>query len=171
MKPRFLLLTFCVVCHQALAQQIEVYFSPKGGCTDAVVRELDAAEATVQVQAYSFTSAPIAKALVNAYRRGVKIEVILDRSQRTEEYSEADFLRNMGIPVRIDARHQIAHNKVMVIDDGVVITGSFNFTKAAEERNAENVLVIRGNKELAKLYLQNWQWRWDATETYKRKDK
>jgi phosphatidylserine/phosphatidylglycerophosphate/cardiolipin synthase-like enzyme len=165
MKPRLTILFLLVVCHQALAQQIEVHFSPKGGCTEAVVRELDAAKATVLVQAYSFTSAPIAKALVNAHKRGVKIEVILDKSQRTEKYSEADFLYNMSIPVRIDARHQIAHNKVMVIDDAVVITGSFNFTKGAAEKNAENLLVIR-DKALAAKYKGNWQAHAEHSEPY-----
>ena len=115
----------------------------------------------------SFTSAPIAKALVEAHKRGVKIEVILDKSQRTEKYSEADFLRNMGIPVRIDAKHAIAHNKVMVIDDGVVITGSFNFTKAAEENNAENLLVIR-DKALAVKYTANWKAHAGHSEAYER---
>ena len=70
----------------------------------------------------------------------------------------------------VDDDFAIAHNKIMILDDETVITGSFNFTKAAEERNAENVLVIRGNKDLAKFYLQNWQWRWDASEAYKRKE-
>lgn len=106
--------------------------------------------------AYSFTSALIAKAIVDAHRRGVHVEVILDSSQRSEKYSEADFLHNMGIPVRIDAKHQIAHNKVMVIDGQTVITGSFNFTNAAEEHNAENLLVIR-DKALAEKYTANWQ--------------
>jgi phosphatidylserine/phosphatidylglycerophosphate/cardiolipin synthase-like enzyme len=122
---------------------IEVYFSPKGGCTEAVVRELGAAKATVLVQAYSFTSAPIAKALVDAHKRGVKVEVILDKSQRTEKYSSATFMVNMGIPTKIDTQHAIAHNKIMVIDGATVITGSFNFTKNAEENNAENLLVNR----------------------------
>jgi len=72
--------------------QIDVYFSPEGGCTDAVVHALNHATNTVLVQAYSSTSAPIAKALVTAYRRGVKIQVILDKSQRTEKYSSATFL-------------------------------------------------------------------------------
>jgi len=135
---------------------IQVYFSPKGGCTEAVVKELSAAKTSVLVQAYSFTSAPIAKALLEAHKRGVKVEVILDKSQRTEKYSEADFLVNVGIPVRIDAQHAIAHNKIMVIDGATVITGSFNFTKNAEENNAENLLVIR-SPELAAKYAANWQ--------------
>jgi phosphatidylserine/phosphatidylglycerophosphate/cardiolipin synthase-like enzyme len=134
----------------------EVYFSPHGGCTESIIRELNKAKSTVLVQAYSFTSAPIAKALLNAHKRGVKVEVILDKSQRTQKYSSATFFFNAGIPVKIDAQHAIAHNKVMIIDGETVITGSFNFTKAAEENNAENLLVIR-DKKLAERYTKNWQ--------------
>ena len=154
MKLRLAFL-LCLLCHQVVAQQIEVYFSPQGGCTKAIVRELDAAKATVLVQAYCFTSVPIAKALVNAHNRGVRIEVILDRSRGTAKYSEADFLQHAGILVKIDACHKIAHNKVMVIDDVVVITGSFNFTKQAETSNSENLLVIQ--KGLAAKYTGNWK--------------
>ena len=134
----------------------QVYFSPRGGCTDAVIKELNKAKSTVLVQAFSFTSAPIAKAILNAHKRGVKVEVILDKSQRTEKYSSATFFYNSGIPVKIDSQHAIAHNKVMIIDGETVITGSFNFTKAAEEKNAENLLVIRDEK-LAERYIENWQ--------------
>ena len=149
---------------------IDAYFSPKGGCTEAVVKEINAAKKIILVQAYSFTSAPIAKALVEAHKRRVDVRVILDRSQRTEKYSEADFLHNMGIPTWIDARHAIAHNKVMVIDGGTVITGSFNFTKNAEENNAENLLVIRSPK-LAAKYAANWKTHAEHSEPYKGKDK
>jgi phosphatidylserine/phosphatidylglycerophosphate/cardiolipin synthase-like enzyme len=144
---------------------LEVYFSPNGGCTDAVIRELNKAKSTVLVQAYTFTSAPIAKALLNAHKRGVKVEVILDKSQRTDQYSSATFFFNAGIPVKIDAAHAIAHNKVMVVDGETVITGSFNFTKAAEENNAENLLVIHDRK-LADLYTKNWQEHERHSEVY-----
>lgn len=133
----------------------DVRFSPKGGCTEAVVEALKQAKTTVLVQAYSFTSAPIAAALVDAHRRGVKIQVLLDKSQRTEKYSSADFVAHAGIPTSIDDKHAIAHNKVMVIDGRTVITGSFNFTKAAEEHNAENLLVIQ-DAALAEKYAANW---------------
>ena len=86
-----------------------VYFSPHGGCTEAVVEALDKAKSTVLVQAYSFTSVPIAKALVGARRRGVKVQVVLDKSQCTEKYSSATFVDNNGIPCFIDAQHAIAH--------------------------------------------------------------
>ncbi len=149
---------------------VSVFFSPKGGCTEAVVKELDAARATILVEAYSFTSTPIAKALVDAHKRGIKVEVILDKSQRTEKYSSATFLVNMGIPTLIDAVHAIAHNKIMVIDDTTVITGSFNFTKAAEENNAENLLVIR-SPELAAKYTANWKAHAAHSEPYEAKTK
>ena len=71
---------------------IQVYFSPNGGCTDAAVREINAAKTTILVQAYRFTSPPIAKALVDAHKRCVQIQVILDKSQRSEKYSSADFV-------------------------------------------------------------------------------
>jgi len=136
--------------------QVQVYFSPRGGCTEAIVSVIGQAKSEILVQAYSFTSAPIAKALVEAHKRGVRVQVILDRSQRKEKYSSADFTAHAGIPTYIDAAHAIAHNKVMVIDQAVVITGSFNFTKAAEGNNAENLLVIR-SKDLAKVYIENWE--------------
>lgn len=147
---------------------IEVYFSPRGGCTEAIVRELANAQSTVLVQAYSFTSAPIAKALVAAHQRGVRVEVILDSSQKSDKYSEADFLANMGIPTRLDGQHAIAHNKVMVIDNRVVITGSFNFTRSAETSNAENLLVIR-DAVLAERYAANWVEHAAHSEPYRKR--
>ncbi|MFH1293966.1 MAG: phospholipase D family protein [Pseudomonadota bacterium] len=135
----------------------EVCFSPQGGCTDAINKALRQARQEILVQAYSFTSAPIAKALLDAHKRGVKVHVILDKSQKTQKYSSssATFLKNSRIPTFIDDKHAIAHNKIMIIDRETVITGSFNFTKAAEEKNAENVLIIR-DKGLAKVYMENW---------------
>lgn len=144
---------------------VDVYFSPKGGATEACVAAITAAKSTINVQAYSFTSAPIAGALVEAKKRGVKIEVILDKSQRTEKYSEADFVAHAGIPTYIDAKHQIAHNKIIIIDGAVVITGSFNFTKSAESSNAENLLVIHDPK-MAARYLVNWSEHKAHSEAY-----
>jgi phosphatidylserine/phosphatidylglycerophosphate/cardiolipin synthase-like enzyme len=166
----FVFITISPIRSQEKPISWEVYFSPQSGCTDAIIRELDKAKSTVLVQAYSFTSAPIAKTLLNAYKRGVKVEVILDKSQRTQQYSSATFLYNQGIPVKIDAQHAIAHNKVMIIDGETVITGSFNFTKAAEENNAENLLVIHDRK-LAERYTKNWQEHEKHSEVYAGRDR
>lgn len=166
-----LVITLCLSSF-AVAEQftsngtIDVYFSPHGGATEAVVRELNGAKSEILVQAYSFTSAPIAKALVSAKKRGIKIEVVLDKSQRKEKYTSADFVAHAGIPTYIDDRHAIAHNKIIIIDKQTLITGSFNFTKAAEEKNAENLLVLKGNKPLVERYIQNFMEHKGHSEVY-----
>ncbi|MGA8833977.1 MAG: phospholipase D family protein [Desulfomonilaceae bacterium] len=118
---------------------VHVFFSPNGGCTNAIIKEIDNAKSEILVQAYSFTSTAIAKALLNAHKRGVKVEAVLDKSQRKEKYTSATFLANSRIPTFIDSVHAIAHNKIMIIDGTTVITGSFNFTKGAEVRKADNI--------------------------------
>ena len=170
-----LLLVFILGCSNSQATDInlnntpaQVYFSPHGGCTDALVKEIDKAKSEILVQAYSFTSKEIAKALVDAHKRGVHVETILDKSNKSQKYSAADFTFNMGISTFIDAEHAIAHNKIMVIDKETVITGSFNFTKAAEEKNAENLLILK-SKELAKIYIDNWNSHKNHSQEYQGK--
>jgi phosphatidylserine/phosphatidylglycerophosphate/cardiolipin synthase-like enzyme len=126
---------------QARLTPVDVRFSPKGGCLNAILDEIGEAKRSVHVLACSFTSAPIAKALVDAKARGVLIEVVIDRKRI--RHLEAKFLTNQGIPIWADGKHAIAHNSVMVIDGKVVITGSLDLTKVAEESNAENVLILR----------------------------
>lgn len=131
-------------------------FSPKGGCTAAIVAELSTARREILVQAYSFTCPDIAKALIAAAQRRVKVIIILDRSNEAETYSELGELTQHGLEVWIDACHAIAHNKVMVVDRKTVLTGSFNFTRQAEHENAENLLVLRHQRELAERYRSNF---------------
>ena len=147
------------------AEHIQVFFSPHGGCTEAVVENLGRATTSVLVQAYSFTSTPIAKALADAKKRGVNVRVILDKSNLTGQYSSADFVAHANIPTYIDSKHAISHNKIMVIDGKTILTGSFNFTKAAEGSNAENLLVIQ-DAVLAKVYSANWQTHLEHSQTY-----
>lgn len=150
-------LLFQIEAAEIAVPQIQVFFSPSGGCTEAIVTALNRATNNILVQAYSFTSAPIAKSLVDAHRRGVEVSVILDKSQRSEKYSSATFLLNSGIRTLIDDKHAIAHNKIMLIDNHKLITGSFNFTKAAEQSNAENLLIIDRDAALAQKYRDNWK--------------
>ncbi|HZL34547.1 MAG TPA: phospholipase D family protein [Tepidisphaeraceae bacterium] len=135
---------------------IAAYFSPGGGCTSAVVAQIEKATQTIDVQAYLFTSPPIAQAITQAYDRGVRIRVVLDKSQKTGHYSSATYLLNHHVPVYIDDQHALAHNKVMLLDGQVLITGSFNFTKSAEENNAENLLIIRDRPKLIAAYQANF---------------
>ncbi len=135
---------------------IRVYFTPGDSAESAIVEALLGAKESILVQAYSFTNPAIAAALVDARSRGVNVVILLDKSQRSQKYSAADFTNNAGVTTLIDDRHAIAHNKIMIIDGRVVITGSYNFTKAAEKSNAENVVIIESGA-VAEKYLNNWQ--------------
>jgi phosphatidylserine/phosphatidylglycerophosphate/cardiolipin synthase-like enzyme len=146
------------ILHRRLATppSVDVHFSPKGGCTDAVVHELKGARREILVLAYSFTSKSIAQALVDAKLRGVHVDIVLDHSNEKEEYTDLHFFLEQGLTPLVDPHHAIAHNKVMVLDSRTVITGSFNFTHQAEIENAENLLIIKGHPELVSAYRKDF---------------
>lgn len=153
----FLLLPLAVSAAEVQSSgTMSVYFSPHGGATEAIVKAINSAQREVLVLAYSFTSLPIAKALIEAKNRGVHVEAVLDKSQITAKYSAADFLANLGIATYIDSLHAIQHNKVVCVDRQILSTGSFNLTSAAEEKNAENLIVFYGNPTLVNLYVTNF---------------
>lgn len=135
-------------------------FTPAQACADLIVSILDHAQSEIRLQAYGFTSPPILSALVSAKRRGVDVAVILDKSDDRvssgRRGSAAEFVARAGIPVFIDYRPAIAHNKVIVVDKHIVVTGSYNFTAAAEHRNTENVTMI-DSSEVASRFLSNWE--------------
>jgi len=130
-------------------------FSPEGHCSSLLLDTIARARVSIRVQAYSFTADEIADALIAASRRGVDVSVIVDKSQTSERYSVLPMLNRAAIPVYIDYCCAIAHNKVMVIDNRFVVTGSYNFTRAADSKNAENLLIL-DDARLAQSYLANW---------------
>ena len=140
-------------------------FTPGNNCTQLIVDQINQAKQSIEVQSYSFTSKPIALALVQAQKRGVKVQIIFDKSQfECRRFSYASYFIRNNIPVWEDADLDIAHNKVMIFDRKTVETGSFNFTKAAQKYNAENVLIIQ-NPSLAQTYYKNWLSRQSAAKT------
>jgi phosphatidylserine/phosphatidylglycerophosphate/cardiolipin synthase-like enzyme len=141
---------------------VQVAFSPWDDAEGLVIDVIAEAQRQVLVQAFSFTSRRIAAALIAARRRGVEVLVTADREQTaTGEGNRIRELAAAGIPVWLETRYAAAHSKVMIIDAGTreatVVTGSFNWTAAAQRRNAENVLVLRRNRELAGAYEANWR--------------
>lgn len=146
----------------APSARVEVLFTPGDAAARRIIALIDGARREILVQVYSFTSHDVANALIRAHRRGVDVQVLADaglareiRKNRVRELARA------GVPVFLDAVHQSAHNKVVIIDRAlatpVVITGSYNFSYAAERKNAENVLIFTGDRALAKAYADNWQ--------------
>jgi phosphatidylserine/phosphatidylglycerophosphate/cardiolipin synthase-like enzyme len=141
------------------AEVLGVYFTPPANAAAALVNAIDASKREVLVQAYGFTHNAIAQALVRAHQRGVVVRVLLDQKSQSSNRYVMDVLTDAQIELRQDGKHAIAHNKVMVIDQAIVITGSFNFTNSAATRNAENFLVLK-SADLAEKYRLQWQNHW-----------
>lgn len=141
---------------------LQVLFTPEDNATRQIVLAIEQAQKQVLVQTYSFTSREIAQALIVAKQRGIDVQIIADAEQTNKiEFSKVPSIAAGGVPVFIDSLHSSAHNKVMIIDTEsttpIVITGSFNFTHAAQYKNAENLLIFRSNQALTAAYLENWQ--------------
>lgn len=139
-----------------------ICFTPGQNCTKKIIDQIDSAKQEILVQSYSFTSEPIADALMRAHKRKVKIICLFDKSY--EKQILILKMKNEGIEVKIDQVSGIAHNKVMIIDEYLVLTGSFNFTKAAQHRNVENSLHIK-SEEIAKKYKENFQKRYQLSRS------
>ena len=139
---------------------LEALFTPGDPIDTRLVALIDGAKREILVQAFSFTSRKIARALLAAHRRGVHVEILADRAQTLELAGSAvPGLARDGVPVWLDANFISAHNKVIVIDadtpGATLVTGSYNYTSAAQFRNAENVLIVRADPPLAAQYRDN----------------
>jgi phosphatidylserine/phosphatidylglycerophosphate/cardiolipin synthase-like enzyme len=162
-----LILISCAHIQQSSADDTlwQACFVPEENCADEMVTVIEKARSSIFLQTYSFTSAQIANALLRASKRGVHVEVILDKSARSAKYSSGDFLANKGIPVYIDSAHTMADDKVILIDEEIVITGSPNLTKPSLENNGENLLILH-HKFIANRYLENWKNHKRHSESY-----
>ncbi len=150
---------------------IELAFTPWDDAEGAIIKALLQARRAIHVQAYLFTSRALARALIEAKQRGVTVAVLADREMLVKgENSQIPRLAEAGIPIWLESRYAVAHNKIILIDpreaDATVITGSYNFTYSAQARNAENLLILRGNPALALAYLENWQRHRDEAAPY-----
>lgn len=132
-----------------------IWFSPKGNCTQAIVKEIDSAQVSIDYRMYNFTSAPIGDALVRAHNRGLKVRILLDDDEARKPHSQAAKCAKAGIPVYLDGKHAISHNKARIFDGKRVMFGSFNDSKSAEERNSEE-LVLEDDPQVVKQFQDNF---------------
>lgn len=140
---------------------VEVAFAPWDDAEGVVLRVIREARKEIFVQAFLFTSRNVSRALVEAWRRGLRVEVLADRDMNSRgDTTQIPALAAAGIPVALEVRYSAAHNKIIIADPNdaacAVVTGSYNFTYSARAKNAENVLVLRGNPPLARAYYNNW---------------
>ncbi len=136
----------------AFASNIEVGFSPEQTSLPLVLKTINSAKSSICMATYSFTSKPIAQALINAKNRGVKIKIVSDQKGNSGKYTATTFLANQGLDVRLNGNYAIMHNKFIVVDNQTLETGSFNYTDAAVKKNAENVIVMWNYPDVASRY-------------------
>lgn len=150
---------------------VQACFSPQGKCSAHILREIDAAKKELLVAVYAFTSDDLAAALVQARKRGVAVQVVIDREfDRANENSRGKLLETQKIPVRrlsgmitktAEKDAGLMHQKFAVIDRRIVFTGSYNWTHSAENRNDENLLIFHDAHPLAeeyrKTFIQLWE--------------
>lgn len=147
----------------------DVGFSPANGSLETVIKGIQSAHSEILVAAYGFTSKPIATALVEAQQRGVKVAVVADEKANGRSYSAVTYLANQGVPVHLNGHYSIHHHKFMVIDGKDLETGSFNYTAAATNKNAENVLLLWDVPNLAAVYAKEWHRLWAESTDLKQK--
>ncbi len=132
----------------------EICFSAIMDCSSIIQQYIMRANHSIYVMVYSFTQDRLGRALVDAARRGVEVLVIVEERQ-VSEYSEVERLRNAGVKVFLDGNPFLMHHKVAIIDGVFVITGSYNWSRSAEERNDENLVVLRG-EHVATLFIEEF---------------
>jgi len=147
--------------HELEMEILGVYFSPKGGCEDQVLYWIDRANMSIHVLIYSFTLDSVGDALVEAHNRGVEVQVVFEIEQITR-YSEYQRLRVAGVAVRNDTNSELMHNKVMIVDGLIVLTGSFNWSTNGEESNNENLIVIN-SAYIAGIYEEEFREIWNES--------
>lgn len=141
-----------------------VGFSPNDGSLPLVLQGIKQAKKSIHVAAYSFTSRPIATALVDASKRGIDVKVVADEKSNSSKYSAVNYLANQHISVRLNGNYAIFHHKFMVIDGVTLETGSFNYSAAAANKNAENVLLLTNIPALATVYERQWLKLWNEAQ-------
>jgi phosphatidylserine/phosphatidylglycerophosphate/cardiolipin synthase-like enzyme len=165
MLKKLLLVSICLSARPVLATQITVGFSPSGQAEACVLNVINSATTRIDMAAYSFTSKPIARALIKASERGVKVRVVADEKDNAHSrYSAVYTMMQHHIPVRLDGHYAIMHNKFLVADNSTTETGSFNYTASADKRNAENALVVRDQTQLAGVYETEFERLWQESE-------
>lgn len=169
MKTHPALILSFILCSSLASAKVQVGFSPDGSAERLVLNTLSQATVSIDLAAYAFTSKQVATVLLAAKRRGVSVRVLADKQSASDRYSAVTFLANQGVSVRLNGRYAIQHSKFALIDGETVQTGSLNYTHSAFTRNAENVVVIRGERAVSQAYQQEFERLWAEERTLNRR--
>ena len=143
-------------CAEQETVRAEAYFCPEDNCSLQIISAINSAEQRIDIAIYSFTLDSIAEALVSAEQRGVKVRVVFDYVQSFNDYSEDEFLERSGVLVIRKKGSGLMHNKFIVVDNRLVVTGSFNYSRSGDTKNDENLVFIY-NENVAEKYSREFE--------------
>lgn len=134
-----------------------IRFSPEDGINNTLLSLVNAAKESIYVLAYSFASNNLGQALINRYDEGLDVIVVFEEEKAfTDSGGEAEFLKRAGVPIYLDGNDDnLMHEKVFIFDESIVSAGSYNFTRSAETRNDEQVLIIQ-NEEIVDAFMDEF---------------
>ncbi|WMC19656.1 MAG: phospholipase D family protein [Enterobacteriaceae bacterium PC38] len=156
----FIIIIFLLFKQKYNVIDIKVGFSPGNSAESIILNIINNSKKTIDIAAYSFTSKPIAMLLVKAHKKGVKIRVLLDKKTNVGKYTVVKYLKKHNIKVKLNNKYLIMHNKFMIIDNNSIETGSFNYTKNAVYKNAENIILIKNINNIINIYKKEFNILW-----------
>jgi phosphatidylserine/phosphatidylglycerophosphate/cardiolipin synthase-like enzyme len=143
----------------------QVHFSPGTACREAIIQQLVAANQQVSICVFTISDNVIVDQIINCHRSGLDVKIITDNDKSFDMGSDIAHMQKQGIPVKVDDTRHHMHHKFMVIDQSVVITGSYNWTRSAAEYNHENIVLLQDSK-IIKSYQAEFHRLWDAMDAY-----
>jgi len=139
---------------------VENYFSPDDGVLDQIVRVLSGAEESIYFLAYSFTSNDLGDIVREKDAAGLKVQGVMEEEQvNSNQGTEYDPFKQAELDVRLDGIDGQMHHKVFIIDEKIVVLGSYNFSQSAEQRNDENILIVY-NEAIAQEFIKEFERVW-----------
>lgn len=164
---KFLLFVLCCFITQVLKAETAVYFTPSNACENNIIHLLKNAKQQIDIIVYSITNDNISTAIKEAYKRGIKIRILTDKTQASNRSAKASELYNVGLDIKVNTKHRIEHNKFVIVDQYVVITGSYNWTTSATLRNSENCLKIWNDEKTVSDYQKRFEYLWEINSKEK----
>jgi len=143
--------------------EVSILFASEGNVIEAVANEVLAADSDVRFMTFVFSSDSLAEAMLQKIDEGINIQGVFENRNSTASWSQMPPLHCAGAHMRQDGNRYVLHHKTIIIDDDTVVTGSFNFSGNASQSNDENLMIIK-NKDIAALYIEEWQRMWDNAE-------
>ena len=166
----FLVLILSITISISSLAKTEVYFSLSDNPQKEIIKNINRAQASINIAMYIFTDREIALPLIKARERGVKVRIYLDKDQVEYQYSQSRFLVQKGIKTRISSNKYIMHNKFAIIDNRILLTGSYNWTFSANNRNDENLMVIN-DPEIIEIFQNQFVYLWTNKYSLERTQK